>query len=235
MKLIKDNINYLFFILFNMRKMHVKRKKKFNLLIFLSILIILTLFLSFKILNKKSRNIFLEYSIIQTKKVVSKIIIDSINNDVLNSIDTNNLFIVLKNTNNKIESIDINSKYINSILNNSSKLLDNNLNKLEKEKAVFYLPLFNNSILSNIFPKVPVKINTIGSTLCVIDTKVESYGMNNALFKVSLDIKVDVRILLPFVSDITTIDTSIPIVIKLIEGDIPNYFLTDYFNKSYSN
>ena len=216
--------------------MKIKRKKnRFNKVIVLFLLISVAVFMFFRYINKKSKDTFMEYSIIETKKIISKVIVDSINNEVLNNIDMNNIFIVFKNSAGKVESIDVNSKYINFILNSTSNLLDSNLNKLEKEKSIFELPLFNNGILSNIFPKIPVRINLIGNVLCVIDTKIETYGINNALFKISLNIKSDIRILLPFVSHITSIDTSVPIVIKLIEGNIPSYLFSDYFNKTYSN
>lgn len=218
-----------------MKKMHVKKKKSFNTIIILAILIIIALFSSFKYLNKKSKTIFMEYSEIETKKIISTIIINSVNNEVLNNIELNNLFIVLKNSNDKLESIDLNSKYINYILNNATSVLDKNLSEIENKKSVFEIPLFNNGIFSNIFPKIPVKLNIIGNTLCIISTNVESYGINNALFKMNIDIKVDVRILMPFVSEVTSVSTSIPIVIKLIEGDIPGYYFGDYFNKTYSN
>ena len=218
-----------------MKRMSIKKHKKINVVILLILLIIVTLFLVFRYLNKKSKELFMDYSIIETKRIISKLIIDSINNEVLDNMDINDLFIILKNKDDKIESIDINPKYINHILNNTTTILDNNLSKLEKEKSIFLLPLFNNNILSNIFPKVPVRINVIGNTLCFINTKVESYGINNALFKVEIEIKVDVRILLPFVSDVASISTSTPIIIKLIEGEIPGYYLGDYFNKTYSN
>ena len=218
-----------------MKKMRIRRKKHINIIILLTTLVLVGLFYSFKIINKKSKTIFMEYSQIETKKLISKIITDSINNEVLNDIELNSFFIVLKNSNDKIESIDLNSKYINYILNNATIILDKNLSKLEDSKKIFEIPIFNNGILSNIFPKIPVRLNIIGSTLCVISTKVESYGINNALFKVNLDISVDVRILMPFVSEVASINTSIPIVIKLIEGDIPSYYFGDYFNKTYSN
>ena len=218
-----------------MKKIRVRKKKKSNVFIILIILILITLYISFKFLNKKSKELFMEYSVIETRKIVSKVVTDSINNELLTNIDNNSFFIINRNSNDKIESIDINSKYINTILSNSNKLLDNNLSKLEQEKYIFLLPLFNNKILSNIFPKIPIRIEIIGSTLCIINTKIESYGINNALFKVDLEISVDVRILLPFVSEITNINVAIPLVIKLIEGDIPNYLYSDYFNKTYTN
>lgn len=215
--------------------MCVKKKKKMNKILIVTILIIGTLFFSFKYLNKKSKTIFLEYSKEQSKRIISEEIISTVNGEILENIDLNEMFIIIKNTNDKIESIDLNSKLINNILNTTALKLDRNLKELENKKSILEIPLFNNGIISNIFPKIPVKLNIIGNTLCVISTNVESYGINNALFKINLDIKIDIKILMPFVSELISVNTSIPLVIKLIEGDIPKYYLDDYFNKMYSN
>ena len=181
--------------------------------------------------------IFIEYSEVETKKIISKVIVDLINNEVLENINSSDLFYTT-NESGKLETFDLNSKYINSILNEISVKVDNRLLELEQSNSVFKLPsgiIFNNNILSNIFPKIPIKLDIVSNALCIINTKIESYGINNALFKLNIDVSVDAKILMPFTSKTTSITTSIPIVIKLIEGNIPGYFLGGYYNNSFSN
>ena len=220
-----------------MKKMYCRKSRHINIIIILIVAIIISVYFVFKFFNSKSMNLFLEYSEIETKKIVTKILISSINDNVINSMDTDKLFLITKQNNN-IKSIDLNSKYINLVLNEVSKISENTLNELENSKEVFKLPsgiMFNNGILSNVFPSIPIRLNIIGNVLCVLNTKVESYGINNALFKLNIDVSVDVKILLPFVSKNTTIIASVPIVIKLIEGEIPEYLLGGYLNNSFSN
>lgn len=217
-----------------MKKMYCKRKKKNkNILVILIILLILGVHFTFKFFNDKAMPLFIEYSEIQTKKIISEAIIESIDNNVLDSISVNELF--LSSTS---DSFDLNSKYINSILNDISTIVDKKLIEFEESDSVFKLPsgiMFNNNIISNIFPKIPIKLDIIGNTLCVLNTKIESYGINNALFKLNVDITVDVKILMPFISQNTSVTVSTPLVIKLIEGNIPSYFLGGYYNNSFSN
>ena len=187
----------------------------------------------FKFFNDKAIPIFMEYSEIQTKKIISEVILNSISSKAIN---TKELFYTSSKGN--IESFDLNTEYINTILNDVTKEVDKKLYELETKDSIFKLPsgiIFNNNILSNIFPKIPINLDIIGNTLCVLNTKIESYGINNALFKLNIDITIDVKILMPFISKTTSIMVSTPIVIKLIEGNIPSYLLGGYYNNSFSN
>ena len=214
-----------------------KKRKNKNVIIILIIFILLGIHITFKFFNEKAMPIFIEYSEVETKKIISKVIVDLINNEVLENINSSDLFYTT-NESGKLETFDLNSKYINSILNEISVKVDNRLLELEQSNSVFKLPsgiIFNNNILSNIFPKIPIKLDIVSNALCIINTKIESYGINNALFKLNIDVSVDAKILMPFTSKTTSITTSIPIVIKLIEGNIPGYFLGGYYNNSFSN
>lgn len=217
-----------------MKKMYCKKNKKsINILTIILILIILGIHFMFKFFNDKAIPIFMEYSEIQTKKIISEVILNSISSKAIN---TKELFYTSSKGN--IESFDLNTEYINTILNDVTKEVDKKLYELETKDSIFKLPsgiIFNNNILSNIFPKIPIKLDIIGNTLCVLNTKIESYGINNALFKLNIDITIDVKILMPFISKTTSIMVSTPIVIKLIEGNIPSYLLGGYYNNSFSN
>lgn len=220
-----------------MKKMYL-RKRKTNKFVFLLIIIIISLIISFKFFNNKAKNIFIEYSVLETKKIVSSVIMSSVNNHILNNIDINNLILIMRDNNNNIQTIDLNTIYINSILNEVASVVDSNLNNKLNTNYSFKLPsgiIFNNGILVNLFPKIPIKLNIIGNTMCVINTKIESYGINNAIFKLNIDITVDVKILLPFISRETIVTASMPIIIKLIEGSVPGYYLGGYLNNSFSN
>ena len=42
----------------------------------------------------------------------------------------------------------------------------------------------NNALLSNLGPKVPVKINLVGNVISNVGTKVENYGINSIMVEV---------------------------------------------------
>ena len=157
-----------------------------------------------------------------------------------------------KDDNGNIVSIDFNSKEINRILDETSKTVENNINNLSSgridllvdntavydsnklNKGIIYeIPsgiIFNNTILNNIMPKIPVKIDLMSNVFCVINTDIKSYGINNALMNVSIRVTANVKVLLPFVSDTVEVIADIPVILKIIEGSVPSYYFDGYLN-----
>ena len=241
-----------------MNRMYLKKRKKFrikkiNLIIIVLILIIICVINILNLFNKKALPLFLEYSTIETKKIASLIITSTIIEDIANNTSLDDLFITLRDSNGVIKSIDFKSNEVNKLLVRASKLVENNLNYLEtgqldklnsvkktlsdygsnkiRNGIIFEIPsgiIFNNSIVYNILPKIPVRLETMGNTICRLNTNIESYGINNALIKVSIDVIVDIKILLPFTSQMNTFTINIPIIMKVIEGNIPSYYYNGY-------
>ena len=115
-----------------------------------------------------------------------------------------------------------------------NSLSDYNMNLLEKG-IIVEVPIgiiTNSSLLYNIGPKIPVKLSLVGDVVTGFSSEVVEYGINNALLKLMIDIKVDTKIILPIVSDQITIDCSIPIAMKVIQGKIPSYYIDGFTTKS---
>ena len=236
--------------------MRLKKRKKgkvINKILIILILLIVAVSYMFQRFNDKALPQLISYSEIETKKIVSALINSTVIEEVTSKISIDDLFITLKDSNGDIKSIDINSSSVNKILVDASLAVEKNLKYLERgdidkinlsnnifssydeeklKKGIIYeLPsgiIFDNILLNNILPKIPVKINLIGNIFCRLNTEIESYGINNALLKVNITIESEVKILLPFVSSSTKITANIPIVVKLIEGNIPSYYFDGY-------
>ena len=88
------------------------------------------------------------------------------------------------------------------------------------------------SLLSNIGPKIPVKISLVGDVSTNFSTEIVEYGINNALLKVIVNISVTTKVILPITSEDLTINANIPIGMKVIQGKIPNYYLNGFTTKS---
>ena len=54
--------------------------------------------------------------------------------------------------------------------------------------------------------------------------EIKTYGINNALIKVYLEVEVDVQVLVPFASKQTKIVTTIPMGMRVVSGHVPTYF-----------
>ncbi len=235
-----------------------KKKKIINKLVIIIILLIISISHVLKIFNDKMLPQIINYSEVETKKIVSTIINSTIIEQIAKNTTMDDLFITLKDSSGNIKSIDINSSEANKLLVDATTLVEQNLKYLEngeieklnlssnilsshdplklKKGIIYEVPsgvILNNVLLNNLFPKIPVKMDLIGDIFCKLNTQIESYGINNALLKVNINIEAEVKILLPFVSQNTKISTDIPIVMKIIEGNVPNYYYDGYLNIPY--
>lgn len=231
-----------------MKKIKLKKRKhsKLNFFLFVIILMIISIIFLFTYINKKITPVFLEYAEFQASKIATYVISKAIDEEVSKNLDIEDLFISSKDSSGNIKSIDFNPITINKISNliksNIFEYLEDlengNIEKIKNtalfssrinEGIVFEIPsgiIFNNVLLANIGPKVPVKLSLTGDILTNIHTKVTDYGINNAVVEVVINVEVYEQVILPFTTKRVTINIDIPIAVKLIQGEIPSY----YFN-----
>lgn len=231
-----------------MKKIKLKKRRhsKLNFFLFVIILMIISIVFLFTYINKKITPVFLEYAEFQASKIATYVISKAIDEEVSKNLDIEDLFISSKDSSGNIKSIDFNPITINKISNliksNIFEYLEDlengNIEKIKNtalfssrinEGIVFEIPsgiVFNNVLLANIGPKVPVKLSLTGDILTNIHTKVTDYGINNAVVEVVINVEVYEQVILPFTTKRVTINTDIPIAVKLIQGEIPSY----YFN-----
>lgn len=234
------------------------KKKKNGLLITIAILIsVMTMtFLFINYYSKKALPIILSYAEAETKKLTILVINKAVTKQI-NNMDTDELFDIAYNKDGEITLIDFNSKKTSKILSTMTSLVELNLRAVEEGKIdmlelpdnslsdynmnllekgiIVEVPLgiiTNSSLLYNIGPKIPVKLSLVGDVITGFSSEVAEYGINNALLKLMIDIKVDTKIILPIVSDQITIDCSIPIAMKVIQGKIPSYYIDGFTTKS---
>jgi len=213
------------------------------------ILVIVATFFIINIFNKKATPILLNYAELETKKLATIIINRAVSKQVASEISLDELIITHKNNDNEIQSVDFNPYLVNKVLNSVTNTIQLNLKWLEEGKVdmielpegvtmdydnenlkkgiIYEIPvgaITKNSFLSNLGPKIPVKLNLIGSVECGINTKVQDYGINNVVLEVSVNATVSEQVVLPFTSKVITISTDIPVAMKIIEGKVPEYY-----------
>ena len=221
---------------YNLMVISIKKK----ILIFLLTLFII-LFFSFlliRLINKNVSPIVLEYSKGEIKRMASIIINKSIDNEIIDKIDLNKLFIVEKSSEEEVITVTLNSQLVNQIINDTSDACGNNLRLVEEKKydqlkdfdineKYFYVPIglvFNNSFANNIGPKIPINLKLVGNVTSGVTTDIKDYGINNSLITISIEIKVEIMVILPLSTDYLSITNYIPLAVKLIQGKVPNYY-----------
>ena len=73
-------------------------------------------------------------------------------------------------------------------------------------------------------------MDLIGSVFSKLSVDIKDYGINNALIKVNINIESEVKILLPFVSSVKKINVDVPVIMKVIEGNVPSYYFDGYLD-----
>lgn len=233
-----------------------KKDSKFKSFIIIFIIIAFALILSLKFINAKVMPVLLNYASLESRKIASIIINEAVSKNVSNS-SVDELFIITKNSDNEIKTIDFNPIMVNKILTDITRNIQLNLKYVEKgnielldlspsalvnydseklkQGIIYEIPsgvIFGNSFLSNLGPKIPVRISLLGDIVSYINTKTTNYGINNAIIEINIVLEIKQKVILPFSSDDIVINTSIPIAIKLIEGEVPNYYLNGIDNNS---
>ena len=243
-------------------KMRVRKKKNNHIILKLIVIIIVGIICAFFLIRYFSKNIspfFMTYAEDEVKRFANLVINASINNEMIDEFDDNKIFDVVKNSNDEIQLISYNAKNVNILLNNFAMIIQDNLKALEMgefnkvENSNKYLKEYDsellnqgiiceipfgaflgNSLISNVGPKIPIKFNLLGEVNTNIRTNVKEYGINNALLEVSIEITVNFRVNLPFISNTITVNNVMPISMKIIQGNIPNFY-TGGFTSSYGN
>ena len=175
----------------------------------------------------------------------------AVTDEVIDYINQEEMFITTKDDSNNIQSVDFNSAAINQVLGKVSKSVKSYLKKLEsgeienlnlsdtsvfnvnqkklKNGIIYEIPtgiIFNNGLLANLGPKIPIKLSLIGDIVTDINTDIKDYGINNAVIQVSVKITISEQVIFPYDSSQIKVETNVPVAMKLIQGNVPGY----YFN-----
>lgn len=245
------------------KRIHLRKKiklfnKKKNMFVFVAIMIIIFLFLIFNFISKQVSPVILNYAELEARKLATLVVTSAIDKNISNKIKSDEIFLITKDSNDQISTIDFNPAIVNSILTETTIIIQNELKKIEegdidgienldldyisnnkklKKGIIFEIPsglIFQNAFFSNLGPFIPIKLNLVGDIISEVSTKVTNYGINNALIEVRICIKLTEQVILPLTTDKIEIESSVPVALKLIQGTVPNYYLNGISNSSNS-
>ena len=209
----------------------------------------LSSFFLLSLLGKRSSKTLYNYINAETKRFTSNVINSVINDTISDGIE-NELFTTQKNSNDEIEMLDYNTKKVNEILSSITNKIQKRLTNLEegdlknlkisdnfrlknnnslKNGILCKVPmgsLRGNTLLVNLGPNIPLKIAFIGQVQSNLNTKVTNYGINNLVLQVDVQVEIEQYITMPIMSKKSTLKITAPLTIKIIQGIVPNYYLT---------
>lgn len=77
--------------------------------------------------------------------------------------------------------------------------------------------------------RVPIELEVIGNQDVELKMETLSKGINTTIIEIYLDISIDIQVVIPFQSKITTTSTRVPLTIEIMNNEIP-YYLGDLFD-----
>lgn len=222
-----------------------KKHKKLNKIVIITIISLILVAFLLKYINKEISPKLINYASLEIKKLSNIIITESINEEEFERLNVDDIYKITKNNNNEILTVDINTVILNKMIKKTTENIQERLKKLEKGEVdennqenkngvVLKIPLgeiYNNFLLADLGPKIPVKLKIIGNIETKINTNVKNYGINSSLIELSLDITVKEKVILPISTNEIRVNQTFPLTIKMIEGKIPNYY-SNGINKS---
>lgn len=218
-------------------RMYLKNNKKifFKRKIVIFIMIIVIFINIYLWLSKNLNNYYLNYSENEASVIITNAISKAIDEDILKKIKDNDLYTIIKNKDDEIEMIDYDSYLVNvflrNVTNNIIKYLKQEENK--DDNASFYIPMgsiLQNPVLNGKGPKIPVKMELVGSVITGVKSNVKDYGINNSLIEIYVHVEVREKLILPVTAKEITIVNDLPISYKIIKGKIPNYYSNNGFS-----
>lgn len=233
-----------------------KKNKVINTIIIIFIFLVLFVVLFIRYYSNKSRDVLISYAEAETKKLTILVINKAITKQMTDEW-ADDIFDIVYNDKGEIVLIDFNSKNTSKILSTITSLIELNLRAIEEGKVdmlelplnsledydmdllskgiITYIPFgitTGSSLLSNLGPYIPVRLSLVGDVVTGFSTDVIEYGINNALIKLMIDVKVDTRVILPIVSEEVNVTASIPIAMKVVQGKIPDYYMNGFSSRS---
>lgn len=211
-------------------------------------------FLSLWIINKGIEPKIMEIAEAKTDQFAKDAIVEAVNKKIGEGMNEDIIIIDENEKNGYIRSVNWNTAYITRVHHQTHYRVQQYLRRLEEGKTVepresldidvdeengttrqemlekpqvARIPLgevTNNVLLSNLGPEIPVHFRTIGDVESRVIARVEHHPINNTMYQLYLEVKVNLRIVLPFSTDTTHVETEILIAQNTVHGEVPQFY-----------
>ncbi|MFX3675361.1 MAG: sporulation protein YunB [Paenisporosarcina sp.] len=225
------------------------RWKGNNVMPIILLFIVISVGLLFYVVNVRLTPTYLQYAEVQSNKIASLVISKAINSRTSNVLDVNDIIEHVPSDQSNMVTTKFNTEIINRVLADTTKLVQTHLEQAEEGNLdnlpylddieydteamedqggiVFFVPIgqaTNIPLLGNLGPKIPIRFHVIGSVKSNVISDIREFGINNAYVEVSILITVNVQIIVPLATKITTIKQSIPVAMGLVQGQVPQIY-----------
>jgi len=166
----------------------------------------------------------------KAKLRMSIIINDAMMREVVPNLDTENLMVFRTNDREHVTDVIIDVQQVNHVITRMSADMQRSLQEamIEEELSMPLGVLFGHPVLNMLGPSVQIDVQMTGNVVTDIVTRTTPYGINNSLIEVLIQTELSVMVIIPFQQEEVKVTTYTPLVIKVIQGEVPQY----YYNSS---
>ena len=204
------------------RRRPMKKKYKKILFVFILVLALLVLFMELR-LRPVTQAV--------AERQAQIIAVEAIDTAVLGVMDEMDLSYddledIVYGDDGSISSINTNTLAVNKLKANISSTVQEAIGQVESRYIEISIgTIVGMELLNGRGPKIPLYLSDAGSIQSDFESSFESGGVNQTLHKLSINISMDVTVILPLSSFTTTVTTSVLIAETVIVGDVPSGYL----------
>lgn len=200
------------------------KKKKITLIVIVSIFI--TSILTRRISKYMTKNI-LNSVYVLVEKENDLALKKAFKSKKLLEIKDTSFLNVIKNKNEEIIEVTYDIEKCEQIMNYVTQKMSESIDNITSDGYTMFVPslsIFDWPLLTNLGPKIPVKIVLTDVAMGNIRTEIREYGINNALLEIYIDIDVKIAPVLLSQAETKSKKYSFLLSSKLITGKVPDLY-----------
>lgn len=202
----------------------MRNNSRIKKVIFTLVLVVIFFIYMFIFINNNIIPTLLAVSEIRAKSVATQAINDSVSLKLFDDIDYSDLIFVKYDSAGKVVLMQANTILMNSMATAVATEVQNQIEEIAQSDIK--IPLNNAFDIQIItLPSIKLKIVPQGAVSVDFATEFQESGINQTRHRIYLIVEVDIKIIVPLVSETIKVTSNIPIVETVIVGDVPNEYI----------
>lgn len=161
----------------------------------------------------------------KSENYCANLVSDLLKEEVINIIDSDKIVKVNYKSENVVSSISVDTKMVNSFLKSVNEKLVFSVDNIENANISIPMGIIlGDTLFGNIGPNFDIDIVMLSSFKADVYTSLKEYGINSSLFELYVNVSFTINTMIPLNSDLSEINVSVPLVIEIINGEVPRYY-----------
>lgn len=201
-----------------------KNYKKFKPLIIITVVFILLIIIFFKV-DRDIRPVLFATTNAEVRIIATEAINSVVKDELSKNIKYSDFVSVRTDNNGDITSIDLNTVEINKLGTNVALRVQEQLKSIGGKGVSIPLGIVTGSALFSYYgPRLNVKVSPVGNVACSFKSELQSAGVNQTRYMVSIDVNANLQVLIPLENEKINVESTVPIAETLIVGKVPSFY-----------